>query len=96
MAEASTPPFELLAVQSTVRTAIRISAKHRNNSTLPLIQRASNRLNALTDTVLSVIGQLVGTSDCLWHAQQPSIVCDVKRSVKAGDPPERANSSTTD
>lgn len=89
MAEAGTLPFELLATQSTARTAIRILAKNRNNNTLPLIQRASDRLEEATGTTLPAVGHLVRQTDRIWHARKPVIVWDVKKSVRAGDPPEK-------
>ncbi|XP_062534266.1 uncharacterized protein LOC134203408 [Armigeres subalbatus] len=89
MAEAGTLPFEFLAVQSVARTAIRILAKSQNYSTLPLIRRTSDRLLELTGTALPAVGPLVRQSNRVWHARKPSIVWDVKRSVRAGDPPDR-------
>ncbi|XP_062538215.1 uncharacterized protein LOC134206501 [Armigeres subalbatus] len=89
MAEAGTLPFELLAVQIIARMAIRILSKNSNNSTLPLIRRASDRVHDLTRTAFPAIGQLVRQSDRVWHARKPSIVWDVKRSVRAGDPLDR-------
>jgi exonuclease III/ribonuclease HI len=89
MAEAGTLPFELLAAQSTARTAIHILAKSQNSSSLPLIRRTSDRLADLTGTALPAVGHLTRQSDRVWHTRKPSIVWDVKRSVHAGDPPEK-------
>lgn len=89
MAEAGALPFEFLATQSTARTAIRILAKNRNNSTLPLIQRTSDRLEEITGSALPAVDQLVRQSDRLWHTRKPSVVWDVKNTVRAGDPPEK-------
>ncbi|XP_062715142.1 uncharacterized protein LOC134291426 [Aedes albopictus] len=87
MAEAGTLPFEMLAVQTTARTAIRILAIDRTNISLPLIQRTSDRLTELTGTTLPSVGEILRQSDRVWHARRPSIVWDVKRSIRAGDPP---------
>ncbi|XP_065082919.1 uncharacterized protein LOC135705237 [Ochlerotatus camptorhynchus] len=89
MAEAGTLPFELLAAQTTVHIAIRMITKNPNSSTLPLITRASNRLQELTGSTLPAVGSLVRQSNRLWHARKPTIVWDVKRSIRAGDPPEK-------
>ncbi|XP_062537993.1 uncharacterized protein LOC134206306 [Armigeres subalbatus] len=90
MAEAGTLPFGLLVTQSVARTAIRIMTKCSNNSTLPLIRRASDRLGEITGTTLPAIDQLARQSDRVWHARRPSIVWDVKNCVRAGAPPNRA------
>ncbi|XP_065091986.1 uncharacterized protein LOC135712849 [Ochlerotatus camptorhynchus] len=89
MAEAGTLPFELLAAQSIVRIAIRILAKNRNNTSLTLIRRASDRLNELTNSALPAVGQLVRQTDRPWHTRKPSILWDVKKCIRADDPPEK-------
>ncbi|XP_062538102.1 uncharacterized protein LOC134206402 [Armigeres subalbatus] len=89
MAEAGNLPFELLAVQSIARTAIRMLAKSRHNSILPLVHRASDRVREVTGTALPAVGQLIRQSNRVWHARKPSIVWDVKNSVRAGDPSDR-------
>ncbi|XP_058449303.1 uncharacterized protein LOC131429269 [Malaya genurostris] len=91
MAEAGTLPFELLAAQATVRTAIRIYSHNRNNGTLPLIQRASDRLEELTGLPLPVVGQLTRQSSRAWNARIPAIVWEVKENVRAGDPPQKVH-----
>ncbi|XP_058448897.1 uncharacterized protein LOC131428855 [Malaya genurostris] len=91
MAEAGTLPFELLAAQATVQTAIRIYSHNRNNGTLPLIQRASDRLEELTGSPLPVVGQLTRQSSRAWNARKPAIVWEVKENVRAGDPPQKVH-----
>ncbi|XP_062710982.1 uncharacterized protein LOC134289017 [Aedes albopictus] len=91
MAEAGTLPFELLALQSAARIAIQVVAKQSSNATLPLIQRTSNRLTEVTGTPLPGVGQTVRQGNRAWHTRTPSIVWDVKKRVRAGDPPERVH-----
>jgi ribonuclease HI len=95
MAEAGTLPFELLAVQSIARIAIRMIARNRLNSNLPLVRRASDRLEEVTGTALPAVSQLVRQSDRAWHAPKPSILWDVKKKVRAGDPPEKVRPIVT-
>jgi ribonuclease HI len=64
-------------------------AKNVNNCTLPLIPRSSELLEELTDMRLPIIGQSVRQNDRVWHARKPSIIWDVKKNVRAGDPPEK-------
>ena len=87
MIEAGTLPFELLAAQSTARISIRVLSKDSPN--LPLSQRSSNHIQELTDTAIPSIEQTIRRSNRDWHAPKPRIVWDVKKSVKAGDPPEK-------
>jgi hypothetical protein len=86
MAEAGTLPFELLAMQSAARIAIRLLEKDSNYNSLPLIQRMSDRFLELSGAVLPTVGKLVRRSDREWYAAKPSIVWGVKELVKAGDP----------
>ncbi|XP_062542164.1 uncharacterized protein LOC134210157 [Armigeres subalbatus] len=88
MAEAGTLPFELLATQATARTAIRLQSKNTSHATA-LTQRTSDRLLELTDSSLPAVGQQDRLSDRVWHARKPVVLWDVKRKVRAGDPPEK-------
>ncbi|XP_058816848.1 uncharacterized protein LOC131680141 [Topomyia yanbarensis] len=43
----------------------------------------------LTGNTLPTVEQLPRRSNRVWHAPKPSIVWDVKKAVRAGDPPEK-------
>jgi exonuclease III len=87
MAEAGTLPFDLLTAQSLAKLAIRILGKNETNRNLPLIQRVSRTLEELIDTGIPNISLLVRQNERVWNASKPSIVWDMKKNVRAGDPP---------
>jgi ribonuclease HI len=89
MAEAGALPFNLLATEYTARSAIQLLRRNRTNSTLPLIRRAMDCLPELTDSQPPTITQVSTQTDRSWHLPKPSIVWEVKKRVRAGDPPEK-------
>ncbi|XP_065084643.1 uncharacterized protein LOC135706893 [Ochlerotatus camptorhynchus] len=86
MAEAGTLPFDLMIMQAIIRAAIRLMEKDSRNIDLPVVERASDRL-ATIDVELPNIAVRTRLANREWYEPKPHIVWDVKRKVKAGDPP---------
>ncbi|XP_055522937.1 uncharacterized protein LOC129717118 [Wyeomyia smithii] len=89
LAEAGTLPFNLLVLQSTVRTAIRILEKDSRNTDLPLVERARQQLLDTTGETIPTICLRERLNTRAWNTPPPSVVWDIKRRVRAG-----ASSST--
>ncbi|XP_065080400.1 uncharacterized protein LOC135703206 [Ochlerotatus camptorhynchus] len=73
-------------MQAIIRAAIRLMEKDSRNIDLPVVERASDRL-ATIDVELSNIAVRTRLANREWYEPKPHIVWDVKRKVKAGDPP---------
>ena len=88
MAEVGTLLFDRLVIQAVVRVAIRALEKDINNNDLPVVQRASELYMEMTDTPLMNVAVRPRISNRTWYEPNPGIVWDVKRRIKAGNPPE--------
>lgn len=89
MAESGMLPFDLLLLQSLVLLTIRLLEKNSNASDLPVVQRTAELFSEKTNTTIPRICQRLRTTDREWNAPIPTIVWDVKQSIRAGDPPEK-------
>ncbi|XP_055543184.1 uncharacterized protein LOC129728756 [Wyeomyia smithii] len=84
LAEAGTLPFNLLVLQSTVRTAIRILEKDSRNTDLPLVERAREQLLDTTGETILTICLRERLNTRAWNTPPPSVVWDIKRRIRAG------------
>ncbi|XP_058449030.1 uncharacterized protein LOC131428991 [Malaya genurostris] len=88
MAEAGTLPFNFLVSQTIARIAINMLEKNSNNASLPLVNRVSQKLVEMVGTPLPDICIRTRPGDRKWYDPKPRILWDIKKLVKAGDPPE--------
>ncbi|XP_055522868.1 uncharacterized protein LOC129717049 [Wyeomyia smithii] len=88
MAEAGALPFDLLAIQSMARVAIRMLVKNHGNTDLPIVHRTSEMLVEPTGLPLPAISLRTRLTDRSWYNHKPDVRWEIKSIVKAGDPPE--------
>ncbi|XP_058836665.1 uncharacterized protein LOC131693120 [Topomyia yanbarensis] len=87
MAEVGVLPFELVFLQSITRLAIRLLEKSHENESLPLVQRVSQRLEEEIGMRLPKINVRLNLTSRKWFEPKPHVTWNVKKRVKAGDPP---------
>jgi len=88
MAEAGVLPFDLLFLQSIMKIVIRMLEKSGDNSDLPLIQRVTEQMTEKTGINIPNISVRSRLASRRWYEHKPRVVWDVKKHVRAGNPPE--------